>query len=517
MFVSVASASLQGIRAELVHIEVNAGEVGEPRLILVGLPDAAVRESHDRVVSALSNSGFRAPRTRTTINLAPGHVRKEGPIYDLPIALALLGATGQIDPRSLEDHLIAGELSLSGATRPIRGAIAIAQLAQELGKVSVLLPPVSAEEAALVIGQTVYRIESLASAVAMLSGKSRPLAMMARPYAREPQPALQGAPPKASGDFTEIRGQAAARRAAEVAVAGSHHLLMSGPPGSGKSMIARCLPTLMPPPEPVERLEILGIYSAAGRTLAEGPGASERPFRSPHHRATDIALIGGGAEAKPGEISLAHHGVLFLDELPEFRRSVLEVLRQPLEDGVIAIARSAAHVSLPCAFMLVAAMNPCPCGHLGDPRKRCRCTAAQIQRYRAKISGPLLDRIDLQIEVPAVSLSELRSAAPGESSAAMRVRIEAARDRQRARFVGTAISVNSRMGHAQIRRHCSLEADLGDLLQQAMERLSLSARAYDRILKVARTIADLAGAEKIEAAHLLEAIQYRALDRNVLL
>ncbi len=512
MLATITSAALQGIDAEAVHVEVNAGEAGEPKLILVGLPDAAVKESDDRVFSALSNSGYKPPRTRTTINLAPGHLRKEGPCYDLPIAIGILAATGQLRAGDLSQWLIAGELSLSGATRPVRGALAMARLARQLGKRGLLLPALSAEEAALVDGIEVIRVDSLERAARFLAGELPLSPVPGRP---------PGAPAAAGGrrpddpDFSEIKGQHAVRRAVEVAVAGNHNLLMIGPPGSGKSMIAKRIASIMPPPTLDESLEILSIHSAAGRTLTGETAGDARPFRAPHHTVSDVALLGGGTIPGPGEISLAHHGILFLDELPEFKRSALEVLRQPLEDGDVTISRSAGKVTLPCAFMLVAAMNPCPCGYLGDPRHECRCTPTQIQRYRARISGPLLDRIDLHVEAPALALADLRTAGSGEASAPIRERVAAARRRQHARFAGSRVTSNARMTHAQIRRHCLVGPALGDLLQQAMEQLSLSARAYDRILKVARTVADLAGAEAIEAPHLLEAIQYRTLDRAV--
>jgi magnesium chelatase family protein len=511
MLATIASAALHGIDAEIVHVEVNAGEAGDPKLFLVGLPDAAVKESGDRVFAALSNSGFKPPRTRTTINLAPGHLRKEGPFYDLPIALAILAATGQLKSASLDDWLIAGELSLSGATRPVRGALAMARLARALGKRGLLLPAISAEEAALVEGVEVYRVESLDRAARFLTGEIT-LAPQDPIAARRN---LQTPPADGVVDFSEIKGQHALRRAVEVAVAGSHNLLMIGPPGSGKSMLAKRIPTVMPAPTLDEHLEILSIHSAAGRTISGEMTWGVRPFRAPHHTVSDIALLGGGTIPGPGEISLAHHGVLFLDELPEFKRSALEVLRQPLEDGEVSISRSVGKVTLPCAFMLVAAMNPCPCGYLGDSKHECRCTPTQIQRYRSRISGPLLDRIDLHIEAPALSLTELRSEKPGEASLPLRQRIQAARSRQQARFAGTRITANARMTHGQIRKHCVIDPTLGDLLQQAMEQLHLSARAYDRILKVARTIADLAGTDAIAAPHLLEAIQYRSLDRTV--
>jgi len=509
MLATIGSAALLGIDAVPVSVEVNTGESGVPNLILVGLPDAAVKESEDRVFSALSNSGLRMPRTRTTINLAPGDLRKEGSIYDLPIALGILVATGQLACDQLPHYLIAGELSLSGATRPIKGGLAMAVLARECGRKAILLPPLAAQEAALVEGLEVYEITSLDQANKFLSGQLHlfPLTPPRRP--------TRVARPEAEPDFAEIKGQHAVRRAVEIAVAGGHNLIMIGPPGSGKSMIARRIPGIMPQPTLEEYLEILRIHSAAGQTMQGGLQFLQRPARAPHHTISDVGLLGGGTIPGPGEISLAHQGVLFLDELPEFHRSALEVLRQPLEDGHVTISRSAGKVTLPCDFMLVAAMNPCPCGYLGDPKHECRCAPAQIQRYRARISGPLLDRIDLHVEAPALTLTDLRNNQAGESSSAMRERIDTARQHQLIRFRGTRLTANARMQPSQIKRFCPIDAALGDLLQQAMEQLSLSARAYDRILKVARTIADLAESENIQAPHLLEAIQYRSLDRNV--
>ena len=509
MLSTIYSAALQGIEAELVWVEVNTGESGEPRLVLVGLPDTAVKESNDRVSSALTNSGLRRNWTRTTINLAPGNIRKEGPIYDLPIALGLLESTQQLNPNLLADFLIVGELSLSGATRPVRGALAMARLAKAIGKRGIILPTASANEACLVEGIEVYAVASLEQAVRFLSGD------LSLERQKPPEPFSLDNVFRDAGDFREIKGQHALRRAVEVAAAGGHNLLMIGPPGSGKSMIAKRIPTILPAPTWDETLEVLSIHSVAGQTMSGANCLGQRPVRSPHHTISDVGLLGGGSVPGPGEISLAHNGVLFLDELPEFKRSALEVLRQPLEDGVVPISRSAGKVSFPCAFMLVAAMNPCPCGYLGDARHECRCSSTQVQRYRSRVSGPLLDRIDLHIEAPALSIADLRNDASAENSETIRARVQAARHRQQKRFAGSRTTANARMSHAQIRRACPINAKLGDLLQQAMEQLSLSARAYDRILKVARTIADLADSDSIESKHLLEAIQYRSLDRHL--
>lgn len=507
------SAALVGVDAHPVQVEVNTGEAGELKFILVGLPDTAVRESQDRVFSAISNSGFRMPATRTTINLAPGGLRKEGPAYDLPIAIGILASMKKCAMEPLSDYLIAGELGLSGQTRPIRGALAMAMLAKTTGKRGLILPAESADEAALVEGVDIYPVESLDQAVRFLN-QTRTIEPRRPAESRFTQSSLT----ETAADFSEVKGQYAVRRAVEVAVSGGHNLLMIGSPGSGKSMIAKRIPSIMPEPELDEFLEILSIQSAAGSTLSEENRAYKRPFRAPHHTISDVGLLGGGTIPGPGEISLAHNGVLFLDELPEFKRSALEVLRQPLEDGKVSISRSAGKIDLPCSVMLVCAMNPCPCGYTGDSSRECRCSVPQIQRYRSKISGPLLDRIDIHIEAPALRIEELRNARPGESSASIRERCLEARKRQHARFTQAntaAQRCNARMSHAQIRKHCAINKEQGDLLQQAMEQLALSARAYDRILKVARTIADLSGSESIQTPHLMEAIQYRSLDRNL--
>lgn len=504
----IRSAALVGVDAMPVEVEVNTGEKGEMGFWLVGLPDSAVKESEERVLSALQNSGLKIPETRTTVNLAPGDLRKEGALYDLPIALGIVASMNQLEKSRLGHYLIAGELGLSGRTRAVRGGVAIAILAKKLGLRGVLLPRASAEEAALVRGVESVPIDTLDGAVRFLAGDSRltPLPPGTNPFLR---PEAEGRP-----DFSEVKGQAAVRRAVEVAAAGGHNLLVIGPPGSGKSLIAKRIPTILPEPDAEEFLEILSVHSAAGDSLSDPTRHWSRPFRSPHHTISDIGLIGGGSIPGPGEVSLAHHGVLFLDELPEFRRSALEVLRQPLEDGCVTVSRAAAKITLPARLMLVAAMNPCPCGHLGDPQRECRCSMNQIRKYRAKISGPLLDRIDIQVEAPALSLDELRTAKPGEPSADMRARVQAARDIQRRRFVGRSGACNAVLSGKDLREHCALDQAQGDLLQQAMEKLGLSARAFDRILRVSRTIADLAGAEAISTQHLLEAIHYRSLDRG---
>lgn len=505
MLATVLSASLQGIRALPVEVEVNSGESGDPRLILVGLPDTAVRESQDRVSSALMNAGYRMNRTRTTINLAPGNMRKEGPIYDLPIAMGMLLATQQVKGGWEQDYLLAGELALSGELRPVRGAFAYALLAREMGKRGILLPAENAQEAALVEGIEVLPITSLKQAIGFTIDKNSV-------PAQRPVKFAQPLPDSRLGiDFAEVKGQYALRRAVEVAVAGAHNLLFIGTPGSGKSMIAKRIATVLPLPDYQEYLEILAIQSAAGKSVSKQERTMQRPFRSPHHTITATGLLGGGVIPVPGEVSLAHRGVLFLDELPEFRRATLEVLRQPLEEREVSISRNAGKVTFPCDFMLVGAMNPCACGYAGD-QERCRCQQRDILRYRNRISGPLLDRMDIQVEAPAVKLEDLRSEQEGESSWAMRQRIERAREVQKMRFEGLGILTNAQMGAAQLRAFCKLSPQVGDVLQKAMQRMNLSARAYDRIRKVARTIADLEGSQAIEIPHLLEAIQYRSLD-----
>jgi magnesium chelatase family protein len=506
------SATLQGVVAVPVTVEANGGEKGEPRCVLVGLPDTAVKESLDRILSSLANSGYSRPRTRVTINLAPGDLRKEGVAFDLPIALCLLAATGQLPEDSLKDFLIAGELALSGETRPIKGGLSMAMLAQKQGKKGVLLPSASAQEASLLQGIDVFSIGSLAEAVAFFNGEHSRVPIDGEKYQyRDAVDHLEEV------DFSEVKGQANVRRAVEIAVAGGHNLLMLGPPGSGKSMIAKRIPSILPEPSMDEFLEILNIHSAAGNSVLNEKKFFRRPVRSPHHTISDVGLLGGGTIPGPGEISLAHNGVLFLDELPEFKRSALEVMRQPLEDGEVTISRSAGKITLPSRFMLVAAMNPCPCGYLGDITNDCRCSMPQIQRYRSRVSGPLLDRIDIHVEAPAVRVDDLQDNRLGESSYDIRNRIQKCRAIQAKRYQENKLLSNANITNKMLIKYCKIGTKEAAILKRAMNELSLSARAYDKILKVSRTIADLADSENIEMNHLLEAIQYRSLDRSLIL
>ncbi|MCR5184318.1 MAG: YifB family Mg chelatase-like AAA ATPase [Opitutales bacterium] len=512
MYSTVYSGALRGVEAVSVQVEAKSGMLGDFAMIVVGLPDAAVKESSDRVTAAFSSCKLSLPFSKTIINLAPGDIRKEGPIYDLPIALSLLVANGTLPPECLERFVVAGELGLDGVVRPIRGGVSLALLARKQGR-DVILPRVSAEEAALVEGVNVYPVEDLTECLKFLKGEKAIV-----PLTPESSSFAKSVPAESLLDFSEVKGQYQLRRAVEIAVAGAHNLLMIGSPGSGKSMIAKRIPTILPEPDLDEFLEILGIQSAAGMTIVGDEHGIQRPFRSPHHTISDVGLIGGGSVPGPGEISLAHNGVLFLDEFPEFKRSVLEVLRQPLEDGEVTISRASAKITLPAHFMLVAAMNPCPCGYYGDRHHRCTCTPTQIQRYRSRLSGPLLDRIDIHVNAPTLSIEELRTAKPGESSATMRARIVAARAVQEKRFsqdasMGPKTRCNARMTNRQIQKYCELGEMQSRMLQMAMERFGLSARAYSRILKVARTIADLAGHESIEAPDISEAINFRLLDK----
>ncbi|MEW6319869.1 MAG: YifB family Mg chelatase-like AAA ATPase [Acidobacteriota bacterium] len=498
MLARLHSASVVGVDAHPVRVEVDVS-FGLPRFSLVGLPDASVRESRDRVRAAIRNSGFEFPSHRITINLAPADVRKAGSAFDLPIALGVLAAEGRLPARPAALVTVIGELALDGSIHPTRGVLPIAAASRRRGTAGLVLPAANLREAEVVEGLRLCPVATLAEAVAALQ-----VPVDRWPLAR-PAAAVRGdAPAPPTLDLADLHGQAFARRALEVAAAGGHNLLMVGPPGAGKTMLARRLPGILPPLSFDEALDCTAIHSVAGMLPAGSGLLTERPFRAPHHTVSDIALVGGGSLPRPGEISLAHHGVLFLDELPEFTRRALEVLRQPLEEGRIAIARAARTVVFPARFLLVAAMNPCPCGYAGDPRRACRCTPLQVDAYRGRISGPLLDRLDLVAAVDAVPVDELVAPGGGEPSAVVRPRVLDARARQMARGM-----VNARLPIAALREHCALDAAATRLLTRSAERLALSARAFHRVQRVARTVADLAGAGAVGAEHVAEALQYR--------
>ena len=507
MLAKVLSSAVIGIDAYLVEVEVDISS-GLPTFATVGLPEAAVKESKERVKSAISNSGYSFPDDRITVNLAPANIKKEGTGFDLPIALGILAAT-QIIPRNITTkYLILGELSLDGRIKPVNGSLPMALAAKKAGYTGIIVPFENGPEASVVDKISVIPVKTLSQLVAFLGGYTpiNPISTdIAAIFERQDPSDL---------DFSEVMGQEHTKRALEIAAAGGHNLIMIGPPGSGKTMLAKRLPTILPPMIFNEAIETTKIFSVVGMLTKDQALVTRRPFRSPHHTISDAGLIGGGHNPRPGEVSLAHNGVLFLDELAEFKKHVLEVLRQPLEDLKVTIARAASTITYPASFMMVAAMNPCPCGYFSDPKHECRCSFHQIQRYRSKISGPLLDRIDIHVEVPAVPYKDLMGESNAEPSNDIRKRVESARNIQSRRFARAKIYCNAQMGSRHIKNHCRIDEASHRLLEAAIDKLGLSARAHNRILKIARTIADLAGKPDIHVDHISEAVQYRSLDRG---